>query len=265
MSAQYGCWMLRGSSSAVDTVTVVSLPATGIECSQLNSNSGSWVSCTMKQQFLAIRHAESAWNALRNQYPSDADRYHPRMFETVDCSITQTGIHQAQTAGVNLMDTFLQDQHGPITFLVSPLQRALQTTSYILESVTTEHTVEINPTCSEILVDPCDVGSVPSVLSDAFPQWDFTHLDKHWWTGGMSVEDTLEHLRRDGKLETDDLALHRMEQLRRELQARTESTVVMVCHSETIWWLTSHMKGDERFGTWTQNCEIVDITDHVLN
>lgn len=42
--------------------------------------------------------------------------------------------------------------------------------------------------------------------------------------------------------------------------------VVVVCHSDVIWWLTSEVKGDnERFGVWTKNAEILDITEFILH
>jgi hypothetical protein len=41
--------------------------------------------------------------------------------------------------------------------------------------------------------------------------------------------------------------------------------IVLVCHSEVIWWLTSKIVEGERQGKWTRNGEMLDITHDILH
>ena len=73
------------------------------------------------------------------------------------------------------------------------------------------------------------------------------------------------------------MVLQRIRTFKKRLQTIDDyDVVVVVCHSEMIWWLTmdetkleeagepnEEPAGDEG-GIWTQNGEIVDITKYIL-
>jgi broad specificity phosphatase PhoE len=211
-----------------------------------------------RRRILAVRHGESEWNVLRRAHPSEDERYHPRMHK-VDCSVTVLGKQQGKEAGVALAKEFPSVD----LFLISPLRRALQTASYILESYPSAPRVQINKDATEIMLDPCDIGSPPTVLAAEFPDWDFSNLEDCWWYGGKSPDETLEWMTQRQGLEIEEQTEKRIACMKAYLRERKESTIVVVCHSETIWWLTSEVKNGERFGTWSKNGEILDITRHI--
>ena len=183
----------------------------------------------------------------------------------VDCDITEVGISQAELAGKQLS----KEIEGKIDLVVvSPLRRALQTAALVLEHFegnTTAPKIEISNLVTEVLEDSCDIGSSPKILSMEYPEWSFAHLQDHWWHGGKNQAETLESVV-DGKgRESDDDVLLRLSELKRFLrdQLQHHETIVIVCHSMTIWWLTQELKNGERSGIMTKNCQIVDVTDHV--
>jgi broad specificity phosphatase PhoE len=177
----------------------------------------------------------------------------------IDCSVTDLGKEQSKEAGI----TLARDVDSIDLVVVSPLRRALQTASYILESFPTTPRIEVSKDSAEIMVDPCDIGSPPSVLAKEFPSWDFSQLQDYWWQGGKSPEETLELMRQRQGLEVETDIEKRIAALREHLREQQQETIILVCHSETIWWLTSELKNGERFGTWTKNGEILDITEQI--
>ena len=134
------------------------------------------------KRIFAIRHGESVWNVLRSQYPSQEERYHPRMW-TIDCDITDLGIQQAKQAGKDLG----KEVSTIDLMIISPLRRALRTASLVLENFPGEEPsqIVISKDISEVMVDPCDIGSSPITLSKEFPKWDFSHLSD---TGGTVAD-----------------------------------------------------------------------------
>lgn len=217
---------------------------------------------TKNKRIFVIRHGESIWNVLYRQHPNEEERYHPRMW-TIDCDITDVGMQQAKEAGTKLY----QEISSIDLVLVSPLRRAIQTAQLVLENyVGKTGKIEICKEAREVLVDACDIGSTPQALSKEFPDWDFTNLEEHWWYGGQTPDATLELLKlRQGREQGDDIE-QRIRQLKLLLREREEKTIVVVCHSDTIWWLTRQLNKDgEQFGIKTDNGEIFEVTNFVLD
>ena len=215
-----------------------------------------------KQRILVIRHAESVWNVLRQQYPNPEDRYHPRMW-TIDCDITEKGVQQAHAAGKELAKDI-----GSVDLLViSPLRRALQTASLLLEAFSTQPAqVLISSDATELMTDPCDIGSNPKNLAKEFPAWDFSHLDENWWHGGKSQDETLTLMRDHKGLESDEEAemrINRFKNWLRKISAEAGQNIVIVCHGDFIWWLTRDLQNDTKQGLRLGNCEIVDVTSYI--
>jgi broad specificity phosphatase PhoE len=177
----------------------------------------------------------------------------------IDCSVTALGRQQGKEAGRALS----RDVKTIDLLLISPLRRALQTASFLLESFPEAPRTQICKEATEIMVDPCDIGSTPDVLVEEFPALDFSHLEKFWWHGRKSPEETWDRMRQRQGLEEESEVEKRVASLKDFLRDQKGETIAIVCHSETIWWLTSKVKNGERFGTWTKNGEIVDITNHI--
>ena len=226
---------------------------------------------TNQRKILVIRHGESIWNVLHRLNPSEEERYSSKMCETIDCDITEVGIEQAKLAGIQLAS---QIQHIDV-LMISPLKRALRTAELMLETFLrktkgkdSKTKVEICPQISEVLAEPCDIGSFPDALSDDFchTSWDFSHLDKHWWQGGQNPNETLALMKnRQGPVELDEDVQMRISHLKLDLQKRQEQTIVLVCHGDIIWWLTRESnKHGASSGMKIENGEIVDITRYIL-
>ena len=127
--------------------------------------------------------------------------------------------------------------------------------------------IEINKDCAEVMRDSCDIGSTPLELEKEFPEFDFSRLEpENWWPYARSREETWEKMRQGNEsgLETEEMVLERLQRFRTHLRSIEDDVVVVVCHSEYIWWLTSKVREMERFGVWTKNGEVLDITEHVL-
>ncbi len=210
-------------------------------------------------RIFAIRHAESVWNVLYRQHPNSHERYHPRMW-TIDCDITKNGVQQAIEAGKKMS----KDLGSIDLLIISPLRRELQTASLLLESFPTmPMEVVIARDATEVMVDPCDIGSSPEKLSQEFPTWDFSHLNAFWWHGGLSQEDTLALMIESKGLESNANAEERIEGFKAMLRSQDAGTIVIVCHGDFIWWLTRNPQNKEEQGLRVGNCEIVDVTDYI--
>jgi broad specificity phosphatase PhoE len=126
-------------------------------------------------------------------------------------------------------------------------------------------TIEISKECAEVMLDSCDIGTPPSDLANEFPNYDFSRLEHYWWPGGKSQEETWKGLQGNSMQENNDVVSKRIEGLKSYLRGLEHETIVVVCHGDVIWWLTSFVKGGERCGTHPNNGEIIDITSHVLD
>jgi broad specificity phosphatase PhoE len=225
----------------------------------------SQTSMQKERRIYAIRHGQSEFNVLYESLPSDKERYHPKM-KTIDCDITQLGISQSRIAGEELPKLL-----GPRPLdcmVISPLRRALQTADNVLQAMpqTNKPIVEISQLCTEVMLDACDIGSTPTELAREFPRWDFSHLDQFWWHGGLDPEETWKCMQQNQIQEKEVQVERRMELLREYLRSLDHGIIVVVCHSDVIWWLTSQIKEDgDRYGTHAKNGEITDITEFVLS
>mmetsp|Transcript_39156 Transcript_39156/g.94675 ORF Transcript_39156/g.94675 Transcript_39156/m.94675 type:complete len:243 (+) Transcript_39156:301-1029(+) len=216
-----------------------------------------------KKRILAIRHGESVWNVLHSKHPSEEERYHSRMW-VVDCDITNTGVEQAVLAGKSLASEC--EISSIQLMIISPLRRALQTASLVLANFPSDASrVLVSKDAAEVMVDPCDIGSSPAKLSNEFSKWDFSELCENWWHGGRTQEETLAQMKNSKGLETNEDARIRIERLKGLLREQEDGNIVIVCHSDTIWWLTRHIynKGGDEFGLRVENGEIVDITAYI--
>lgn len=213
-----------------------------------------------KRRIFVIRHGESEWNVLRQAYPTEEERYHPRMF-TVDCDITELGVRQAQEAGKELATKL--DSIDLV--VISPLRRALQTAHHVLNNFPSPpNEVQISKDAAEVMVDPCDIGSSPTRLCQEFPTWDFSHLQEHWWHGGLSPGETLTLMTTRQNLEGDEDVEKRIGTLKSFLRQSDAQTIVVVCHGDLIWWLTLQLEDGKPYGLKAKNGQIIEITQHVL-
>jgi broad specificity phosphatase PhoE len=214
---------------------------------------------------------------------------HPLMFQP-DCSITERGKLQCQQAGQELqkiLEEYLRKDKNSapnntmdesssssmtggtttadttttatttivphMTFIVSPLRRALQTARLMLQHCQYQpSSITICKECAEVMVDACDIGSPIHVLQDEFPEYNFdtlrftsqslqvsslhdaeqhisftshnsdnpkstcTNHTQNWWPHGFPVEQQWEKMRNgepDGK-ETTDMVWTRLLQLK---------------------------------------------------
>jgi broad specificity phosphatase PhoE len=123
--------------------------------------------------------------------------------------------------------------------------------------------VRISKDATEVMADPCDIGSSPSRLRQEFPHWDFSHLEEHWWHGGLSPEHTLALMKERQLLEGDKDVETRIGSLKRFLQQSDARTIVIVCHGDLIWWLTRQLNDGVYMGQKAKNGEIIDITQYI--
>ena len=199
--------------------------------------------------------------------------------------MTELGAKQSQQAGKELRDILDASNKKRVHFVVSPLRRALQTAQGILSQIMDPTDdddndalvkVTVHPAAAEVLRDPCDIGSPVAQLETEFPNFDWELVRQHaaasqgvWW--GRRQYDVAESWRRmreglpDG-VETDEQVEERLQTLRQYIcNLSTADLVVVVCHSETIWYLSSLRGGDgDLYGIWTKNGEIVDLTQRIL-
>jgi len=222
------------------------------------------------RRVLAIRHGESEWNVLRRTYTTEEEQYCDAMY-VPDCSITAKGIEQSRSAGSVLSEKLGQEDEKNIVVLVSPLRRALQTALNVLEACPQKPPGKplVHPDCAEVMADACDIGSTVEALDKEFPdKFDFTMLKtrpQFWWAYHRSLEDTWKRMRieDDEGIETPASALKRFEEFQEYVNtnvALDQKVVVIVCHSETIWYFTSQVISGTRYGVWTDNGEVVDCT-----
>lgn len=230
----------------------------------------------MPPKILAVRHGQSAFNVERAAYASDEAGNKAGLF-LPDCDITELGVEQSRQAGQNLLKQIATAKK--VHFAVSPLRRALQTAQNMLEGIS--EIVHWKPTslvgqplAAEVMLASCDIGTPVNHLEKNFPHFDFSLVKQasnhngYWWAYHRSVEETWKRMRQ-GEVESGADTLKRMEALKDYLRddkaCQDADVVVLVCHSETIWWLTSKIGIDgDRCGIYTDNGEILDITDHTL-
>ncbi|CAB9511112.1 Pfam:PGAM [Seminavis robusta] len=244
----------------------------------------------MPRKILAIRHGQSVWNVLREKYPSEDERYGEDLYAP-DCDITELGAQQSRQAGRELMEllsaTAREEETTSINvrFVVSPLRRALQTAQGIFQGAAQVDsnwkptTVIVQPLAAEILMDSCDIGTPVANLKKEFPApFDMNLVEQQatpdggfWWRFQQSPQETWERMKQrlpegtESTAQAQERIASLREFLREDKTCQEADVVVVVCHSETIWYLTSRPGADgDRYGTWTKNGEIVDLKEHIL-
>ena len=123
----------------------------------------------MKKIYL-IRHAESEANAA-------IDLDNPTYY--YDARITKRGERQA------LKTSKILDNINFDTFICSPLTRTLQTFSIIFP----DKKPIIEPLIREHLFHSCDVGRQPNELKKEFLFFDFSNLNKYWWSNNKPINE----------------------------------------------------------------------------
>ena len=141
----------------------------------------------MKTLYL-IRHGHSLHNELFPKMGVQAFR----IPEVRDSPLTETGHTQSKKLGETI------GNKGIELVLVSPLMRTLETAHNIFK----DENVPIR--CIEGLrehplgLDPCNIRSDVTVLSEKFPYIDFTHLvsdtDIYWKTDGETLQELDERI-----------------------------------------------------------------------
>ena len=62
----------------------------------------------------------------------------------------------------------------------------------------------------------------------------------------------------DEIVETEQDMMVRVELFKNRLRKYKESTILVITHSDFIWYLTSYLYGNERYGKYTRNAEIIE-------
>ena len=219
-----------------------------------------------KHEVWLVRHGQSEFNEKMDSYFEGnaaekrsleediaawwerADHYDPF---TMDAKLTQKGVKQATDVGNKIKDLKLD------LFVVSPLQRALQTFEYIMKIRGREKTnVIVHPLASERGNSSCDVGSSISTLRKEFPSVDFSSLKegKNWhaltqspYKGSFCV---VPNISPPKVMEPLDEFGKRIDSFKSWLRSRPERRICVVCHAVVIHEFT---------GTWVENCSVTKV------
>ncbi|WP_417513825.1 histidine phosphatase family protein [Minwuia sp.] len=181
----------------------------------------------MSKTIHLIRHGQSTFNAHMSLHGVD-----PMYF---DAPLSPRGEEQVAA---------LRDQMAahPVDLVVStPFTRAIQTSlgafghrglPLVIEALHREH-----------LNASCDVGSPPKVLTDAFPELDFGHLDDPWWY-------QKEGHRGPFAEEPHDMLMERVNRFRGWLASRPERRIAVVGHGTFFYML---------LGRFLNNAEVAKL------
>ncbi|KAG7353105.1 histidine phosphatase superfamily branch 1 protein [Nitzschia inconspicua] len=138
--------------------------------------------------------ASSTCFSTKHPLQTPNDIIPPTKMKKIDCDITERGKEQSRQAGRTLIELLTSSQRKIDFLMISPLRRALQTATHLLEAFPENHNfvVEISNLCTEILLDSCDIGTEPRALTEEFPQWDlkFEDILVAWWLGPRNDLDT---------------------------------------------------------------------------
>jgi broad specificity phosphatase PhoE len=120
-----------------------------------------------------VRHGQSEFNVVYSETRIDPGIEDP--------GITALGESQAIEAANHLANL------GVSRLISSPYRRALQTATIIAEALNLS--ISVDPLVREHYAFSCDVGSPRSVLAEAWPRIDFSHIDEKWWPDQDETED----------------------------------------------------------------------------
>src|SRR5450755_2999935 len=114
---------------------------------------------------ILLRHGQSEFNLHMT-----ATRRDPGI---EDARLTEYGHHQAELAARRLANERIS------RIIASPYTRALQTAEPVARRLGL--TIEVRPIVRERFGLACDIGTMRSRLSLAWPAHDFSHIEEKWW------------------------------------------------------------------------------------
>jgi broad specificity phosphatase PhoE/thiamine kinase-like enzyme len=172
-----------------------------------------------KQSLILIRHGESIWNA---QGPK-------RSKGLTDAAMSIRGFRQCAYLKNILQRSNAMQKCNVDLFVVSPLTRALQTHTEILNwyaGAGNAQKVVVSPLISERLSSTGSRGSKRSLLEKSFPFLDFGSLEESWWFHPNA-------LARD-KHESDKMVTNRIVKFLQWLSDQPERNIVVVGHGHAF-------------------------------
>merc|ERR1711957_132121 len=152
------------------------------------------------------------------------------MWRLRDPPLTDVGQEQAKTL---LTHSSLTSLRRPLTVVVSPLQRTLETA---VLGFGTDCRFIANSDLQETTVYPCDMGFPQQILKDDFPSVDFSELDDAW----VEKEEPLHHA-----------TYKRLDRFLHWCAALPHDEVACVTHQNVCCDLTSVM---------LNHCDVVGVT-----
>ncbi|EAL62518.1 phosphoglycerate/bisphosphoglycerate mutase family protein [Dictyostelium discoideum AX4] len=201
-----------------------------------------------KKKVYFIRHGQSTFNIA---YLAN-NKVDPYLF---DARLTEEGEKQANELSENV-EKYLQDVELIIS---SPLTRALCTTRRGFGKFLKENSnikCLVSPLHSETVITSDDNGRPRSIIEKENPDFNFGDLQERWWYLPSSIKDDLSidtelYFKTNGYKEPIESILHRIEEFKKFLLSRNESTIAVVGHSDFFYHFFDrsipHMK----------NCQIV--------
>jgi broad specificity phosphatase PhoE len=170
-----------------------------------------------------IRHGQSTFNVA-----FDASGVDPQI---VDAPLSPRGEEQARQLGQSLAG--VRFDH----ILTSPLTRALQTTKLAFPGRKTT----VLPLIREGRFSSCDIGSLPSVLGERFPNLDFSGLPSRWWCENDDPDEAREE---------ECSLLHRVRLFHQHIATYPGEKLAVVGHGAFLHRLTGRTLGNCEFVTW---------------
>lgn len=122
---------------------------------------------------ILLRHGQSHFNVHFG-----ATRQDPGI---VDPGLTDEGIRQIEAAVETLRP------QAPKRIIASPYSRTLHSAAILAEALGLP--VSIETLIRERAFFTCDIGSPRSTLQETWPDFDFSHIEEHWWPDLDETED----------------------------------------------------------------------------
>jgi glucosyl-3-phosphoglycerate phosphatase len=175
-----------------------------------------------------------------------------------DADLTETGCQQARSLRQQVHDL------NPSLLVLSPLTRNLRTAHEacydILNSSSSLPTVVITPLAREHTYSTCDLGSLPSSLASAWPQWEqeLSALEDHWWchishaatdSGTPRDVESTSYCREPWAV-LQDRAAQLIALINDHVKSGDHENVLLVGHAVLFYALT---------GEWMDNCQLIEL------
>ena len=209
-----------------------------------------------------LRHGEE-YNAHYRDTGGD-----PGIF---DAPLTPAGREQARAVAARIATEAAPDGvcdddqyslHRVQLIVTSPLTRACATCLHALPPpMHSEAAYVVRPEFTEVVEASCDLGSCPDELAMAFPELDFSALQRCWWynEGGADADDVdgrLKWARGGGFREPLAHATARVDALARWLASRPEACIVLVGHADFFHLLCARHFGRSE---WLDNAQVLSL------